>query len=162
STIGLPLVSVSSSESALARSRTSCASLNRIRPRSCAVVSFQGPPSNAVRAAATARSTSATFASGTVPMTFSVAGSIPSIGSVAATDIGVAVINGARPGPVLAVVSGAHGTEYASILAVEELIDAVDPAQLSGTLILVPLVNVASFERLVPHVNPIDNKSMNR
>src|SRR5436309_7607527 len=83
-------------------------------------------------------------------------------GSDAATDIGVAVINGARPGPVLAVVSGAHGTEYPSILAVEELIDAVDPAQLSGTLILVPLVNVPSFERIVPHVNPTDNKSMNR
>jgi predicted deacylase len=29
-------------------------------------------------------------------------------------------------------------------------------------LILVPLVNVASFERMVPHVNPVDNKSMNR
>jgi uncharacterized protein len=39
---------------------------------------------------------------------------------------------------------------------------AVDPATLSGTLILVPLVNVASFERLTPHVNPVDNKSMNR
>jgi hypothetical protein len=83
-------------------------------------------------------------------------------GSDAATDIGVAVLHGTRPGPVLAVVSGAHGTEYASIIAVEQLIDAVDPAQLSGTLILVPLVNVASFERLVPHVNPVDNKSMNR
>src|SRR5436190_19776421 len=78
------------------------------------------------------------------------------------TDIAVVVINGARPGPVLAIVSGAHGTEYASIIAVEQLIDAVDPAQLSGTLILVPLVNVPSFERLTPHVNPVDNKSMNR
>ena len=38
----------------------------------------------------------------------------------------------------------------------------MDPAQLSGTLVLVPLVNVASFEQMVPHVNPIDNKSMNR
>jgi predicted deacylase len=83
-------------------------------------------------------------------------------GSDAATDIGVAVINGARPGPALAIVSGAHGTEYASIIAVEKLIDAVDPMQLSGTLILVPLVNVPSFERVVPHVNPVDNKSMNR
>jgi uncharacterized protein len=84
-----------------------------------------------------------------------------------AYDIPVAVIHGARPGPVLAVVAGAHGTEYASILAVEELMatssrPAVDPATLSGTLILVPLVNVASFERLTPHVNPVDNKSMNR
>jgi uncharacterized protein len=83
-------------------------------------------------------------------------------GSDAATDIGVVVINGARPGPALAIVSGAHGTEYASIIAVEKLIDAVDPAQLSGTLVLVPLVNVASFEQMVPHVNPVDNKSMNR
>src|SRR5665213_3177323 len=49
-------------------------------------------------------------------------------------EIPVAVLHGAKPGPVLAVVSGAHGTEYASILAVERLIDAVDPARLSGTL----------------------------
>ncbi len=83
-------------------------------------------------------------------------------GSDAGYDIAVAVLHGAKPGPVLAIASGAHGTEYASIVAVERLIDAVDPAQLSGTLILVPLINVASFERMVPHVNPVDSKSMNR
>jgi len=83
-------------------------------------------------------------------------------GSDPATDIAVVVLNGTRPGPVLAIVAGAHGTEYASIIAVERLIDAVDPAQLSGTLILVPLLNVASFTQMVPHVNPVDNKSMNR
>jgi predicted deacylase len=32
----------------------------------------------------------------------------------------------------------------------------------SGTVILVPLVNIASFEQIVPHVNPVDAKSMNR
>ena len=78
------------------------------------------------------------------------------------TRIAVAVVNGARPGPVLAVVSGAHGTEYASIVAVSRLIDQIDPATLAGTVILIPLVNVASFEQKVPHVNPIDRKSMNR
>jgi predicted deacylase len=83
-------------------------------------------------------------------------------GSDPGTDIAVAVANGAKPGPALAVVAGAHGTEYASIIAVEKLIDAVDPAQLSGTLILIPLLNVASFSQMVPHVNPVDNKSMNR
>jgi len=83
-------------------------------------------------------------------------------GSDAGYDIAVAVLHGAKPGPSLAIVAGAHGTEYASIIAVERLIDAVDPAQLSGTLILVPLLNPASFERMVPHVNPVDNKSMNR
>ena len=83
-------------------------------------------------------------------------------GSDAAYDIPVVVIHGARPGPVLAVVSGAHGTEYASIMAVERLIDAVHPEDVSGSVILVPIVNIASFEKLVPHVNPTDNKSMNR
>jgi len=83
-------------------------------------------------------------------------------GSDAGYDIPVAVVHGAAPGPVLAVVSGAHGTEYASIVAVQDLVGAVRAATMSGTLILVPLVNVPSFEKITPHVNPSDNKSMNR
>jgi uncharacterized protein len=86
---------------------------------------------------------------------------VPS-GSDAGYDIPVVVVHGARPGPVFAVVAGSHGTEYASIVAVERLIDAVKPAELSGTAILVPLVNVPSFQRIVPHVNPTDGKNMNR
>jgi hypothetical protein len=80
----------------------------------------------------------------------------------AATNIPVVVINGTKPGPVLALVTGAHGTEYVSIIAVEKLINLLDPAQISGTVILLPLVNIQSFEQKVPHVNPVDNKSMNR
>jgi len=80
----------------------------------------------------------------------------------AATNIPVVVVNGAKPGKILALVSGAHGTEYVSIIAIEKLISQLDPAQLIGTVILVPLVNIASFEQKVPHVNPMDNKSMNR
>src|SRR6266852_6954648 len=80
----------------------------------------------------------------------------------AATDIPVIVINGAKPGPKLALTSGAHGTEYASIIAMEKLAQSVDPAGLSGTLIVVPLVNVASFLQKVPHLNPVDGKNMNR
>jgi predicted deacylase len=83
-------------------------------------------------------------------------------GSDAATSIPVVVFRGARPGPVLALVSGAHGTEYTSIIALERLIQSLDPAQISGTVIVVPLVNLASFAQKVPHVNPVDGKSMNR
>src|SRR5712692_3541005 len=83
-------------------------------------------------------------------------------GADAATSIPVVVVHGARPGPVLAIVSGAHGTEYASIIAVERLIGALDPREVSGTVILVPLVNRASFDQKVVHVNPVDGKSMNR
>jgi len=83
-------------------------------------------------------------------------------GSDAGYDIPVALVHGARPGPVLAVVAGSHGSEYASIMAVEDLIARVNPVELSGTLVLVPIVNIASFEKITPHVNPVDNKSMNR
>lgn len=83
-------------------------------------------------------------------------------GSDAATNIPVAVFHGAKPGPTLALVSGAHGTEYASIIALEKLIGLINPAELSGTIIVVPLVNIPSFEQKVPHVNPVDGKSMNR
>lgn len=83
-------------------------------------------------------------------------------GADAGTQIPVVVMRGAKPGPTLALVSGAHGTEYASIIALEGLIGTLDPSQISGTVILLPLVNIPSFQQKVPHVNPVDSKSMNR
>jgi len=83
-------------------------------------------------------------------------------GTDAALSIPVAVIHGAKAGPVLALVAGAHGTEYTSIIALEKLIGMLNPAEISGTVIVVPLINIPSFEQKVPHVNPIDKKSMNR
>jgi predicted deacylase len=76
--------------------------------------------------------------------------------------IPVVVIRGANPGPTIALVAGSHGTEYTSIIALETLIGGLDPSQISGTVILVPLVNTASFEQKVVHLNPVDNKNMNR
>lgn len=86
---------------------------------------------------------------------------VPS-GVDAATDIPVIVINGANRGPTLALVSGAHGTEYASIIALEKFAQSADPAQISGAVIVVPLLNLASFAQKVPHLNPTDGKNMNR
>jgi uncharacterized protein len=83
-------------------------------------------------------------------------------GSDAALSIPVAVVHGAKPGPVLALLAGAHGTEYASIIALERLITSLDPTQLAGTVIIVPLLNVPSFTAVVPHLNPVDGKNMNR
>lgn len=80
----------------------------------------------------------------------------------AATDIPVIVINGAKPGPTLAVVAGSHGTEYASTVALQKLAQAADAGELTGAVIVAPLVNVASFAQKVPHVNPVDGKNMNR
>jgi predicted deacylase len=80
----------------------------------------------------------------------------------AGTRIPVTVIRGNKPGPVLALVSGAHGTEYTSIIALEHVIQHLEAGEISGTVIVVPLVNLESFYQKVPHVNPVDRKSMNR
>ena len=83
-------------------------------------------------------------------------------GSDAGLSIPVAVVHGAKAGPVLALLAGAHGTEYASIIALEKLIPMINADDLSGTVIVVPLLNVPSFVKVVPHLNPVDGKNMNR
>jgi predicted deacylase len=82
-------------------------------------------------------------------------------GSDSGLTMPVAVVNGARPGPVVAFVAGSHGTEYTSIVAMARLIRQLDPKTMAGTVIVAPLLNVPSFERMTVHVNPVDRKGMN-
>jgi predicted deacylase len=82
-------------------------------------------------------------------------------GADPASTISIAVVNGARPGKVVAFVAGSHGTEYASIVALAQLIQKIDPKTLTGTVIVAPLLNVASFEQMIVHLNPVDKKGMN-
>lgn len=78
------------------------------------------------------------------------------------TFIPVTIIHGDDDGPILAAVAGVHGFEFASILAAERLAERIRPKDLSGTLILVRVANIPSFEHRTPHVNPIDRKNLNR
>jgi predicted deacylase len=82
-------------------------------------------------------------------------------GSDSGLAIPVAVINGARPGQIVAFVAGSHGTEYSSIVAMQRLIPLIDPKQLTGTVIIVPIINIPSFQSMTPHLDPVDRKSMN-
>jgi uncharacterized protein len=78
-----------------------------------------------------------------------------------ATRLPVVVIRGVKPGPTVAFVSGAHGTEYSSIIAMQRLAARIDAKKLGGTVIIAPLLNVQSFLQMTPHVNPVDRKGMN-
>ncbi len=80
----------------------------------------------------------------------------------AATRIPVTVIHGAKPGPVLALIAGTHGYEYAPIIALQRLPAQIDPAQLSGTVILVHIANMPSFLGRTIYYSPIDGKNLNR
>jgi len=78
------------------------------------------------------------------------------------TRIPVTVINGSKAGGVLALVAGVHGYEYPPILALYRLKENIDPATLSGTLILVHIANLQSFQKRIIYYNPHDWKNLNR
>src|SRR6185369_12621304 len=79
-------------------------------------------------------------------------------GSDSALDVPVAVIHGAKPGPVVAFVAGSHGTEYSSIIAMQRLIPRLDATRMSGSVIVVPIINIPSWTSMTPHINPVDRR----
>jgi len=88
--------------------------------------------------------------------------SVPALGDEPGTFIPVTVIHGDEDGPILVTVSGVHGYEFAPIIAAARLADQIKPEELSGTLIIVRVANIPSFEARSPFVNPVDDKNLNR
>lgn len=78
------------------------------------------------------------------------------------TTIPFSVIHGAKPGPVLALVAGTHGMEYAPIIALQRLRTAIDPKALSGTIVMVHVANMPSFLGRTIYYSPADGKNLNR
>lgn len=78
------------------------------------------------------------------------------------TTIPITVINGAKPGPVLALVAGVHGMEYPPILALQRLRTTIDPAALTGAVIMVHVANMPSFLSRTIYYSPVDRKNLNR
>jgi predicted deacylase len=78
------------------------------------------------------------------------------------TRIPVSVIHGATPGPTLALIAGTHGYEYPPITALQRLRKELDPATLSGTVILVHVANPPSFLGRTIYTSPVDGKNLNR
>ncbi len=59
----------------------------------------------------------------------------------------VLVMNGAMPGPTLCLTAAVHGDELNGIEMVRRVMHDIDPEDLSGALIGVPIVNVQGFRR---------------
>ena len=83
-------------------------------------------------------------------------------GGDAGTEIPISILHGARPGPVLALVAGTHGMEYAPILALQRLRTGIDPQALTGTIVMVHVANMPSFLSRTIYYSPADGKNLNR
>lgn len=80
---------------------------------------------------------------------------------VADLEIPYGMLEGPEPGPILLVTAGVHGSEFCSIEAALRLL-RLDPADLRGTLVVLPILNVAGFRGRSIYVMPQDGKNLNR
>lgn len=95
-----------------------------------------------------------TVASGTID--------IPARPGDEGTTLPISIVHGTKPGPVLALVAGVHGMEYAPILALQKLRAQIDPKPLAGTVILVHVANMPSYLGRTIYYSPVDQKNLNR
>ena len=74
--------------------------------------------------------------------------------------IPLTVINGDRDGPRLLVNGGIDGSEYNGPAATLTLQANLDPHEISGSVIIVPVVNTLAFEGRWVYTNPVDYKGL--
>ena len=74
--------------------------------------------------------------------------------------IPIAVIRGA-PGPTALLTGGNHGDEYEGPIALFDLARTLDPAVVTGAVIILPALNTPAF-RAATRTSPIDRGNLNR
>jgi len=77
------------------------------------------------------------------------------------TRLPVSIIKGKDKGPVFSIIAGIHGYEYPPIMAMQEILKELDPQKIKGTIIIVPIANVESFQKRTLFINPLDQKNLN-
>lgn len=77
-----------------------------------------------------------------------------------ASSLALRVLHGARPGPAVFVSAAIHGDEIIGTAVIQRLAQEIDPAALSGTLLLVPAANIFGF---ITHTRYLpDRRDLNR
>jgi uncharacterized protein len=71
-------------------------------------------------------------------------------------------VTGSHDGPLLTVIAGVHGCEYASMAGVRRWLRGLETRDLSGRVRAVPVLNVSAFAGRTPFVVPEDGKNLNR
>ena len=78
------------------------------------------------------------------------------------TILPVTVVTGEQLGPVLLVIAGIHGSEYAPIVASQRFGVALDHQSLTGTVIIVHMANLPAYLGRTVYTSPVDGRNLNR
>ena len=62
----------------------------------------------------------------------------------------IAVLSGGVKGPTALLIAGTHGDEYEGQILLQELHRGIDPAEVSGRLIVLPALNIAAVKGRTP------------
>src|SRR5215468_11614405 len=81
---------------------------------------------------------------------------------LAGLDVPVVEITGSADGPLLIVIAGVHGCEYAPMAAVRRWTRSLETRDLRGRVRAVPVLNLPAFRNRTPFVVPDDGKNLNR
>jgi predicted deacylase len=71
-------------------------------------------------------------------------------------------LTGSQDGPLLTVISGVHGCEYASMSGVRRWTQDLENREFRGRVRAVPVLNLPAFVHRTPFVVPDDGKNLNR
>jgi len=69
------------------------------------------------------------------------------------------IVNGAKPGPVMCITAGLFGTEYCGIESAIRLYQETDPNTLSGTLLIVSVINFSALQFRTPMMHLTSGKT---
>ncbi|HEY1320513.1 MAG TPA: succinylglutamate desuccinylase/aspartoacylase family protein [Streptosporangiaceae bacterium] len=81
---------------------------------------------------------------------------------LAGLDVPMVELTGSEDGPLLTVIAGVHGCEYASMAAVRRWTRGLAQRELRGRVRAVPVLNLTAFAARSPFVVPEDGKNLNR
>jgi uncharacterized protein len=81
---------------------------------------------------------------------------------LAGLDVPVVEIAGREDGPLLTVLAGVHGCEYAPMAAVRRWTRSLEGRDLRGRVRAVPVLSLTAFRARSPFVVPEDGKNLNR
>jgi uncharacterized protein len=81
---------------------------------------------------------------------------------LAGLDVPLVEATGSEDGPLLTVIAGVHGCEYASMEGVRRWTRSLEDRELRGRVRAVPVLNLPAFHGRTPFVVPDDGKNLNR